>query len=151
MRILLARVVERAEFCGPKPLDVPEVKELVGDRDERICHIRLRKLLLEDDGRRVEMFHAVAHRQGGIEMKQEGVVGEFRLGERGQLRSDNLASLWSTCGMINKKYVFAGLIGFAAIVGWNVFLIQRDDRMFDAYYHQQAIENLKKPPSIEIR
>ena len=53
--------------------------------------------------------------------------------------------------MINKKYVFAGLIGFAAIVGWNVFLIQRDDRMFDAYYHQQAVENLKKPPSAEIR
>ena len=52
--------------------------------------------------------------------------------------------------MIDKKYVFAGLIGFAAIVGWNVFLIQRDDRMFDAYYHQQAVENLKRPPSSDI-
>jgi hypothetical protein len=51
----------------------------------------------------------------------------------------------------NRKYVIAGLIGFAAIVGWNIFLIQRDDRMFDAYYRQQAIENLKKPPSAEIR
>ena len=53
--------------------------------------------------------------------------------------------------MINKKYVFAGLIGFAAIVGWNVFLIQRDERMYDAYYQQQAVENLKRPPSMEIR
>ena len=52
---------------------------------------------------------------------------------------------------MNRKYVASGLIGFAAIVGWNVFLIQRDDQMFDAYYRQQAIENLQKPPSAEIR
>ena len=52
---------------------------------------------------------------------------------------------------MNKKYIVAGLIGFAAILGWNVFLVQRDDRMFDAYYRQQAIENLQKPPSKEIR
>jgi len=52
---------------------------------------------------------------------------------------------------MNRKYVVAGLIGFAAILGWNVFLIQRDDRMFDAYYQQQAVENLKRPPSAEIR
>ena len=52
---------------------------------------------------------------------------------------------------MNKKYVVAGLIGFAAILGWNVFLIQRDNRMFDAYYQQQAVENLKRPPSAEIR
>jgi len=52
---------------------------------------------------------------------------------------------------MNKKYVVAGLIGFAAILGWNVFLIQRDDRMYDAYYQQQVVENLKRPPSAEIR
>lgn len=52
---------------------------------------------------------------------------------------------------MNKKYVFAGLIGFAAIVGWNVFLIHRDARMFDAYYRQQAIESLKNPPSNQIK
>jgi hypothetical protein len=52
---------------------------------------------------------------------------------------------------VNKKYVVAGLIGFAFILGWNVFLIQRDERMYDAYYRTKAIENLKKPPSVEIR
>jgi len=52
---------------------------------------------------------------------------------------------------MNKKYIVVGLIGFAVILGWNVFLIQRDDKMYDAYYRSKAIENLKKPPSIEIR
>ena len=52
---------------------------------------------------------------------------------------------------MNKKYVVAGLIGFAVILGWNVFLIQRDDDLYKAYYRQQAIENLKKPPSSQIR
>ena len=52
---------------------------------------------------------------------------------------------------MNKKYVIAGLIGFAVILGWNVFLIQRDDKMYDAYYRSKAIENLKTLPSTEIR
>jgi hypothetical protein len=52
---------------------------------------------------------------------------------------------------MNRKYVIAGLIGFAAILGWNVFLIQRDERLYDSYYRAQAIENLKKPASAEIR
>jgi hypothetical protein len=52
---------------------------------------------------------------------------------------------------VNKKYVVAGLIGFAAILGWNVFLIQRDERLYDSYYRAQAIENLKKPPSNQIK
>ena len=52
---------------------------------------------------------------------------------------------------MNKKYVVVGLIGFAFILGWNVFLIQRDEQMYDAYYRTKAIENLKKPPSVEIR
>jgi hypothetical protein len=51
---------------------------------------------------------------------------------------------------MNRKYVIAGLIGFAAILGWNVFLIQRDERLYDSYYRAQAIENLKKPASSEI-
>jgi len=51
----------------------------------------------------------------------------------------------------NRKYVVAGLIGFAAILGWNVFLIQRDERMYDAYYRTKAIENLKTSPSNQIR
>lgn len=52
---------------------------------------------------------------------------------------------------MSRKYITAGLIGFVAILGWNVFLIQRDDAMYKQYYRQQAMENLKKPPSREIR
>ena len=37
----------------------------------------------------------------------------------------------------NRKYIVAGLIGFAAILGWNVFLIQRDQKMFDAHHETQ--------------
>jgi len=44
---------------------------------------------------------------------------------------------------MSKKHIIAGLIGFAVILGWNVFLIQRDDAMFEAYYHQQEIQRQK--------
>lgn len=46
---------------------------------------------------------------------------------------------------MNRKYIVAGLIGFAVILGWNVFLIQRDQNLYEAY-DQQAIQNLKKMP-----
>jgi len=46
------------------------------------------------------------------------------------------------------SYIF---LAFIAILGWNAFLIQRDDAMYKAYYRQQEIENLKKPPSSQIR
>jgi hypothetical protein len=36
-----------------------------------------------------------------------------------------------------KLYLYATL-AFAAILGWNVFLIQRDNKMFDAYKQRQA-------------
>ena len=52
---------------------------------------------------------------------------------------------------MNRKYIVAGLIGFLVILGWNVFLIQRDDKLYDAYYRSKAMENLQKPPSAEIR
>lgn len=52
---------------------------------------------------------------------------------------------------MNHKYVVAGLIGFLVILGWNVFLVQRDERLYDSYYRAKAIENLQKPPSTEIR
>ena len=52
---------------------------------------------------------------------------------------------------MKKKHIVAGLIGFAVILGWNVFLIQRDERLYDSYYRAQAIENLKKPPSNQIK
>lgn len=37
-----------------------------------------------------------------------------------------------------ERYILALVCGFSFILGWNVFLIQRDDRMFKAYYHQKA-------------
>ena len=52
---------------------------------------------------------------------------------------------------MNRKYLAAGLIAFSAVVGWNVFLIQRDDAMFKEYSHRQAMVNLKKSPSSQIR
>lgn len=52
---------------------------------------------------------------------------------------------------MNRKYIIAGLFGFAFILGWNVFLIQRDEKLYDSYYRAKAIENLKKSPSPEIR
>ena len=32
-------------------------------------------------------------------------------------------------------YIF---LAFIAILGWNAFLIQRDNKLFDAYYQQKA-------------
>ena len=52
---------------------------------------------------------------------------------------------------MSKKYITAFIVGFIAMIGWNVFLVQRDDAMYKSYYRQQAIENLKRPPSTEIR
>jgi len=52
---------------------------------------------------------------------------------------------------MNRKYIITFALGFLSIVGWNVFLIQRDEKLFDSYYRQQAMENLKKSPSAEIR
>ncbi len=42
---------------------------------------------------------------------------------------------------MNRKYVITFALGFIAMIGWNVFLIQRDDTMYKAYYRQQAIVN----------
>lgn len=44
---------------------------------------------------------------------------------------------------MNKKHIIAGLIGFAVILGWNIFLIQRDDSLYKAHYRQQATQHLK--------
>jgi len=41
---------------------------------------------------------------------------------------------------MNKKYVVAGLIGFAVILGWNVFLIQRDQQLFDSYNQPKVVQ-----------
>jgi hypothetical protein len=49
------------------------------------------------------------------------------------------------------RYVTYTVLGAVLMIGWNVFLIQRDNKLYESYYRQQAIENLKKPPSAEIR
>jgi hypothetical protein len=49
------------------------------------------------------------------------------------------------------KYIGYTLLAFIAILGWNAFLIQRDDALYDAHYHRQAIENIKRSPNTEIR
>ena len=52
---------------------------------------------------------------------------------------------------MNRKYIVTFALGFLAMIGWKVFLIQRDEKLYDSYYRAKAIENLKKPPSKEIR
>jgi hypothetical protein len=49
------------------------------------------------------------------------------------------------------RYVTYTVLGAMFMIGWNVFLIQRDDAMYKSYYRQQAMENIKRPPSSEIR
>jgi hypothetical protein len=51
---------------------------------------------------------------------------------------------------MNSKTTTYIFLAFIAILGWNAFLIKRDDALYKAYYRQQAIENLKHPPSSEI-
>ena len=36
------------------------------------------------------------------------------------------------------KYIAAFVIAFAAMIGWNAFLVVRDNKLFDAYYQQKA-------------
>jgi hypothetical protein len=35
------------------------------------------------------------------------------------------------------------LFSIGAIIGWNIFLIQRDDQMYKNYYQQSAREQMK--------
>jgi hypothetical protein len=41
------------------------------------------------------------------------------------------------------QYIATGLIAFLITLGWNAFLIQRDDALFRSYYKQQAIQQMK--------
>lgn len=52
---------------------------------------------------------------------------------------------------MNSKTTAYFFIAFIGMLVWNAFLIKRDDAMYKQYYRQQAMENLKKPPSIEIK
>jgi hypothetical protein len=52
---------------------------------------------------------------------------------------------------MTKKHIVAGLIGLAVILGWNVFLIQRDENLYRAYYHSKELDSNKKHSTAEIR
>ena len=45
---------------------------------------------------------------------------------------------------MNLKYISLFFLAIGVIFGWNAFLIQRDNALYDAYYHRQAIENIKR-------
>jgi len=53
--------------------------------------------------------------------------------------------------LMSQKYILYILISLGVILGWNIFLIQRDNALYDAHYHRQAIENIKRSPNTEIR
>ncbi len=44
---------------------------------------------------------------------------------------------------MNRNYVATALIGCAVILGWNAFLIQRDAKMYKAYYQETAKQQQK--------
>jgi hypothetical protein len=39
---------------------------------------------------------------------------------------------------MKRKYVISFALLFVGMLGYQAFLIQRDDRLFKAYYHQKA-------------
>ena len=41
---------------------------------------------------------------------------------------------------MNRKYIITFALGFAVILGWNVFLIQRDNKMYETYYNIQVTQ-----------
>jgi len=44
---------------------------------------------------------------------------------------------------IPPKYIFTGVVFFIAFFGYNAFLIQRDTKLFDAYYGHSHQEHVK--------
>jgi len=49
---------------------------------------------------------------------------------------------------LSPKYIAAFTLGFFFIIGWNAFLITRDNKMFNEY---GAMQRLQHPPSLEIK
>jgi hypothetical protein len=52
---------------------------------------------------------------------------------------------------MNSKVIAYGIIGIFLIIGWNLIIIQRDNRMFDAFEKKLAIELMKNPLSNSLR
>jgi hypothetical protein len=45
---------------------------------------------------------------------------------------------------LNIRYLAYWVSAIIIILGWNAFLIKRDDALYKSYYKKQAIENVKK-------
>ena len=52
---------------------------------------------------------------------------------------------------MNSKLISYTILGAITILGWNLFLIERDKKMFDSDAGRQAILNLQKPPSSSLK
>ena len=39
---------------------------------------------------------------------------------------------------MNSKLIFSIIFGVGVIIGWNAFLIQRDQELYDAYYRKET-------------
>lgn len=52
---------------------------------------------------------------------------------------------------MNLKVISYGAIAFFAVIAWNVFLVERDKKMFDAYDKATGIERLKYPPTSSLK
>jgi len=52
---------------------------------------------------------------------------------------------------MNIKYIVGGVVAFSFILGWNVFLIQRDEKLYDAHYRQGAVNSLNKQPANVVK
>jgi hypothetical protein len=44
---------------------------------------------------------------------------------------------------MSKKHIAYVFFALLVIVGWNAFLIQRDDALYRAYYKQQAMKEYR--------
>jgi hypothetical protein len=52
---------------------------------------------------------------------------------------------------MNSKSITYIFLAVLAVLGWNAFLIKRDQKMFDAYDKAVGIERIKNPPSNSLK
>lgn len=52
---------------------------------------------------------------------------------------------------MNTRILAYGLIVFFVSIVWNIFLIQRDEKMFNAYEKKAALQRLSYPPSNSLK
>jgi len=43
-----------------------------------------------------------------------------------------------------RRYITYTALGVVFMFAWNIFLIQRDEKMYDAYYRQQAVQQQQR-------